>query len=97
MCFTFRLEPLHVLLNACGGEFWLSSLMMDLQCILHSLLVCPKKKKNNSVVVDGGAVVEFFCLSISYGYCLGLGVNAFVFWWAMTEINSIIEMILNIV
>ena len=56
-----------------------------------------QKKKNNSVVVDGGAVVEFFCLSISYGYCLGLGVNAFVFWWAMTEINSIIEMILNIV
>ena len=65
---------------------------------MHSpFTACLSQKKDNSVVVDGGAVVEFFCLSISYGYCLGLGVNALVFWWDMTEINSIIEMILNIV
>ncbi|KAH0896107.1 hypothetical protein HID58_045675, partial [Brassica napus] len=38
---------------------------------MHSpFTACLSQKEDNSVVVDGGAVVEFFCLSISYGYCL---------------------------
>ena len=46
---------------------------------MHSpFTACLSQKEDNSVVVDGGAVVEFFCLSISYGYCLGLGVNAYM-------------------
>ena len=56
---------------------------MDLQCILHSWLVCPKRCFS-SCRVDGGAVVEFLWPwpSIFYGYFIGL---CLVFWRDMTE------------